>query len=536
MNRLSSTIVMMIAFIFLLPALVLSDDNANLKKQDYETMLFQAAKDGDLVTLKRCVGLVDFNIYDELGFLPLHHALFNYHWDVMTFLVLHGANINMVPSSHPVAAEIFKGLNPNYRVSTVLQYAVDTGDIGIVRFLIALGADTTVTTGSSVTPYKRACVGKHKEICEILKAHGAYTVFEAAYFDDLEMVQKFLPVCANATTVEGKTLLHIAAESGSLRMIQLLLDSGANINALDDYGYSPFHRAIEKLNTKVVNFLIEKGADIYAPAGTNKLTPLHIAAKGNWLVLGDRIEMIKILLNAGVQLTGRDREGKTPYDLACTVEGESQEEITRFLHALTTHTMRGRQDMFYEEEKINLFVEECVNPYFLHEKLSLPQLESELQKYKNTILTYKMPNQMWYGDKVLAINETYDAITGIYEELTHNRELMFKYLSAGAVSTGILLAFGTVAYDYLKSNTKNLGISGIALYSAFTLLGGWCCKKFIQQGLNARKRYAIYQELREIQKNTIKPALLASVEMVDQANAYFGEETTIKPIVRTISL
>ena len=76
-------------------------------------------------------------------------------------------------------------------------------------------------------------------------------------------------------TAFGTTLLHSAARSGSLDLVRLLIQEGADVNGQDEDGESPLHGAMAKNNNyDVARTLIENGADLSSQAVDGK-TPFH---------------------------------------------------------------------------------------------------------------------------------------------------------------------------------------------------------------------------------------------------------------------
>ena len=60
----------------------------------------------------------------------------------------------------------------------------------------------------------------------------------------------------------GLTALILASREGDLESAKLLLDKGANINQVTEYGWSPLLTATNNRHYKLGQFLIERGADI----------------------------------------------------------------------------------------------------------------------------------------------------------------------------------------------------------------------------------------------------------------------------------
>jgi|GEM_PF-3409501 len=63
---------------------------------------------------------------------------------------------------------------------------------------------------------------------------------------------------------QGETVLSIAAGSGSLPMVKLLVQRGADINATDFWGGNAVTSAATWGNDEVVRFLVDHGADVNA--------------------------------------------------------------------------------------------------------------------------------------------------------------------------------------------------------------------------------------------------------------------------------
>jgi ankyrin repeat protein len=114
----------------------------------------------------------------------------------------------------------------------------------------------------------------------------------------------------------GLTPLVFAAREGDLESAQLLLDAGAPINEVTEYGWTPLLTAVNNRNYRLAEFLLERGAD---PNLANKgaWTPLYLATDNRNIEGGDypvpkgdldHLEIIQKLLEKGANPNGKIRE------------------------------------------------------------------------------------------------------------------------------------------------------------------------------------------------------------------------------------
>lgn len=88
----------------------------------------------------------------------------------------------------------------------------------------------------------------------------------------------------NCCDDKQRTCLHIASARGSLEIVRLLLDYGANPNIRDCVSNLPIHLAIISSHVPVVTLLLEAGTDIHS-LDLNGKTVLHLAGtRLRWLL------------------------------------------------------------------------------------------------------------------------------------------------------------------------------------------------------------------------------------------------------------
>lgn len=121
---------------------------------------------------------------------------------------------------------------------------------------------------------------------------------------DVQAMQSALNAGADVNTslvAELSTPLINAARGGDYRPVQLLVEHGADVNAMDSEGFTPLTSAVLSNNKDSVQLLISKRADvnkesIWRVRGEQmRVTPLIVAQqKGNK-------EIISLLTNAGAR-------------------------------------------------------------------------------------------------------------------------------------------------------------------------------------------------------------------------------------------
>ncbi|KAI4253472.1 MAG: hypothetical protein LQ352_003666 [Teloschistes flavicans] len=103
-------------------------------------------------------------------------------------------------------------------------------------------------------------------------------VFRLAKSGDTEGIKASFSAgvaAAKDTTVDGMTLLHIAAKRRNLGLMRFLIEQGADVNAAEESGESPLHAALAfGDNHEAVRLLIANGADL-ANRTSDKKTALH---------------------------------------------------------------------------------------------------------------------------------------------------------------------------------------------------------------------------------------------------------------------
>jgi uncharacterized protein len=160
----------------------------------------------------------------------------------------------------------------------------------------------------------------------LLDANPALDVFDAAAVGRTRGLEALLvgePELAQARASDGFTALHLAAYFGQEDAARLLLEHGADANAVArnaELEVAPLHSAAAGGHGSIVKLLLEHGADPNARQ-RGGFTPLHAAAQN-----GDR-DSVEALLERGADKTAATDEGKKAADLAAAAGDDDLAEL-----------------------------------------------------------------------------------------------------------------------------------------------------------------------------------------------------------------
>jgi ankyrin repeat protein len=159
--------------------------------------------------------------------------------------------------------------------------------------------------------------GKTDEAKTIAESRSDLDVFEAAAIGDAGRLRTLLdenPSLANAWSDDGFTPLHFAAFFGHPEAARLLIERGADLEARSTnrefaLNAAPLHSAVAARQRDVIEVLLDAGADVNAVQHAG-YTPLLEAAQS-----GDS-ELVELLLERGADPDAKLDDGRTATDLA----------------------------------------------------------------------------------------------------------------------------------------------------------------------------------------------------------------------------
>lgn len=180
-----------------------------------------------------------------------------------------------------------------------LLLACQNGDAAEARYLVEQGY--AVDNGA----LHCAAAGNSYELCELLLAHGADPNARAPPFD--------------------ATPILCAARNGHAYIVRLLLEHKADVLAIDGFGCTLLHLAVQSSNILMVIYAASLGVPVDA-LDTGRRTALHWAA-----AQGDHLS-VQALLKAGASPDALDGDGSCALVLASGL-GQSSDSVALLLRA-----------------------------------------------------------------------------------------------------------------------------------------------------------------------------------------------------------
>ncbi|XP_033121320.1 serine/threonine-protein phosphatase 6 regulatory ankyrin repeat subunit C-like isoform X2 [Anneissia japonica] len=309
--------------------------------EDGHTPLHLAASLGDEQIVKYFYQMkANPNIYDKLDRSPLHIAAELGHTAVVEILIdkfkasvaartKDGSTLMHIASQcgHPETALMFlkKGVPlhmPNKSGAVCLHAAAKRGHTAVVKSLLQKGAMVDARTKENYTALHVAVQHCKPLVVQTLLGYGAQVQLQggtametplhiAARIKEGEKVAEMLlksGADVNAVMANGETAMHIAARFGQLKMIQALLEEGADPIYQSKNGENPLHIAVRHCHYVIVKELLtflrieNNRADAVMVVNTQSNegeTPLHYAAEITKEMAhynGEDVDIVKILL------------------------------------------------------------------------------------------------------------------------------------------------------------------------------------------------------------------------------------------------
>lgn len=233
----------------------------------------------------------------EVSFLEISGASENRQDIALTMPTL--AEVTIADENVEIDSFVSGGIGFSISYENPLSTAVWDEDEKAVENLIIKGADVHAKEKShdNITPLFLAVDGGNRKIVEMLLNFGADV---------------------NALDDEGETPLMRLDDDADAELVRLLIKHGAKINVVDNNGNTALISAAEYADAKILQVLMESGADVNAQNKHGKTALMEAAYEDNFA-------NVQTLVLGGANVNLKNNDGETALDLT------SDEKIEEFL-------------------------------------------------------------------------------------------------------------------------------------------------------------------------------------------------------------
>ena len=304
--------------------------------------LFWAIYNSDLSMVRALIdqGIPVNGLLDGYGISPLHWAAYNGDVEIILMLIASGADVDQESSGrYPPNRQ---SSSDKWSCETPLHWSMYSCDINIMFILIEQGADINKKDCRGESILYKALYNCDEKILEWLfeknaddkfrsqsygyNSRNASPLFYIAMKNGNEeiakmIIKKYFDVDMKDELGNKKSPLHLAAYSGSAETVEMLINQGANVNALDEFSWTPLHWVLYKdglaSRTNDVNSLKTSNSWPYG-----KTTSLHLAASEG------HVKVVRFLVEKGADVNILDERGRKALHIAAI---KGYVEIVRLL-------------------------------------------------------------------------------------------------------------------------------------------------------------------------------------------------------------
>jgi uncharacterized protein len=234
------------------------------------TPLMFAGREDDIASARLLIESgADVNAIGGDGKDALGLAIFNGSYDVASLLIDSHSNVNQADAQR--FTPLFWAVDRrNMETAPNFPWTVTADPLPLIKKLLDAGADPNVVINS--TPRAHMREGSPRIVF-------ATALMRAAFSGDIELVKLLLAHGANPHIASSDRETTLMAGCGTgfingynkqrtlaerLEVVKLLIELGEDVNAADSYGITPLMVAANLGDIAIVQYLVDKGADLSA--------------------------------------------------------------------------------------------------------------------------------------------------------------------------------------------------------------------------------------------------------------------------------
>jgi ankyrin repeat protein len=204
-----------------------------------------------------------------------------------------------------------------YNDMTPLGVAASNDDLPMVQLLLQKGARAHTKDHSLETPLTHAAYGGHAEIVRLLLqqnpdlAEKNEALLEVAHGEPAIVMVQDVPGTSPADQTVSRRHAMSVAEKPWVETVKLLLDSGANIEARDEYRGPPLLDAAGYAQTDIVRYLLDRGANLNARDKGGSTALIIASCECAVATMNDAYDVVEVLLDRGSDVNAHSNDGTT---------------------------------------------------------------------------------------------------------------------------------------------------------------------------------------------------------------------------------
>lgn len=324
-------------------ALVAAGCDPLQQDQNGATALHLAAEHGDAALisdlLDACPAAID--VEDGDYFTPFQGAVYSALYSELPVFCPQASGGGPSAWDSAIQTLLERGANINAAANGITTlYVVVKGDFvlgeraGLIHYLLEMGADISIV-----------CTVPLADVIVTIPTNIGHDNSNGDFFETVlhlaaaspsgsalaQLLSKATPADIETRNGTGQTPLLVAAETGALENLHLLLSAGANIEAADSGLMTCLHWAAARRDgEEFARTLLDRCPGLLERQGIHGFRALHLAAEGGSL------ETVVLLLERGAFIDAREKRGKTPLHFAARRDDEDDPDsgaILRYLIA-----------------------------------------------------------------------------------------------------------------------------------------------------------------------------------------------------------